>query len=78
MNSNAEIPVGSRQEPSSGMDEYKRIAGCIIDMVCDAAEKQHPEIKLVSHGTYEDAVICGVKYYELEEEIAEFIETEMG
>jgi len=57
------------------MDKYEELANRIIDDVCDIVEKQHPEINLNSKeakecGIEEPAVIVGVDYYNLEDDIA--------
>ena len=57
---------------------YEELANRIIDDVCEIAEEQHPELKLKTKYAKESdvsdpAVIVGVQYYDLEQEIADKI-----
>ncbi len=57
------------------MNKYEELANQIIDDVCEVVETQHPELKLKTKYAKESdvqdpAVIVGVQYYNLEDDIA--------
>jgi len=57
------------------MNKYQKLANELIDAICDEVEIQHPELKLKTKYAKESdvkspAVIVGVRYYNLEDEIA--------
>ena len=57
------------------MNKYEELANQIIDDVSEVVEKQHPELKLktkyAKESDVEDpAIIVGIQYYVLEDDIA--------
>jgi len=57
------------------VNKYEELSAEIIDEVCEVVEEQHPELKLKTKYAKESdvdnpAVVVGVGYYDLEDNIA--------